>query len=693
MKKLFAIFLLLSITTICAEAQTTYNYGKDHSINDKLPEIDGTDIFSLNIRGYCLNFINGKCIYEIAPIFVPQWNHYYSVELTDLGQNKIIELPYLIRADRPYLYWEKRKLIVTYSNGLIIYSDSDSKKYGAIDLEGNTIIPFKYKKIQDVLKSEEYKDYVMSPQCRKILEKAKELSRFIVIKNKLDDYRRSRFLSDDFLQKAFKNSEDIIFLRRVETSTGNSILDSRFNYITNFIKGNITIDDLDRIKGTTLDKVVTNMVNLNMEKWYKKDEFESIAEFKARTTPEMCRRAQEYYASAAVKLFLDLKMPRPFELGAYDRENESFLIESPVGNVVLKVPFEESISFRNAWEHDEITFSNAEFSTIDDGVTLTELTVKHQQPYIADTSTPYTRYIMDGRTNVASPVIAVVKNPNPIEQQNINPLVNQGTKKVTPADVDLDIPSGTKHRENAFALIIANENYQKLSDVSFARNDGETLAQYCTKTLGIPDNNVKTYFDATYGQMRQALTDMRQIADAFRGDIDLVVYYAGHGAPDEATARAYLLPVDAAGVNSDYCLERDFMLKEIADMNARSAVVIFDACFTGAERTEQSGKMLASVRGVEIEPVGPELPVEKSGILIFNATSGRQSAIPDKDNSHGLFTYFLLKKLRESRGDVNLGDLWNYLESNVSRRSAVLGKVQRPSVYASGAWEFQPFLR
>ncbi|MBQ9474729.1 MAG: hypothetical protein IJU69_00535 [Bacteroidales bacterium] len=50
-----------------------------------------------------------------------------------------------------------------------------------------------------------------------------------------------------------------------------------------------------------------------------------------------------------------------------------------------------------------------------------------------------------------------------------------------------------------------------------------------------------------------------------------------------------------------------------------------------------------------------------------------------------MFTYFLLKKLQETKGDVNYQELSEYLQSNVLQKSSVLGKIQTPSVIPSSA--------
>lgn len=82
---------------------------------------------------------------------------------------------------------------------------------------------------------------------------------------------------------------------------------------------------------------------------------------------------------------------------------------------------------------------------------------------------------------------------------------------------------------------------------------------------------------------------------------------------------------------------------------------------------------------------------------MFSA-AGKQSAIPDDDKGHGLFTYYLLKKLKDSAGRVSYGELWQYLSDNVARRSAVIGKnkIQTPELEISdnarSSWSTMRFI-
>lgn len=267
----------------------------------------------------------------------------------------------------------------------------------------------------------------------------------------------------------------------------------------------------------------------------------------------------------------------------------------------------------------------------------------------------------------------------------------EGKKSVaTPygtADIDKSIPEALSVNENTFAVIIANENYGKLSNVPYAINDGKSFYQYCKHTLGIPDRNLRYYQDATYGDILDALTDIENIDRAFDGDIRVIFYYAGHGAPDEKNKEAFLLPTDASGTSRNVSVPLKEVYNRLGALKALSVTVFLDACFSGATREED---MLLSARSVAVEPKAPRL---SGNVVVVSASSGKETALSYDEKGHGLFTYFLLKKLQESGGTASLGELSEYVSESVNRLSVVINrKSQTPTVSASSdvsnVWKF-----
>lgn len=245
-------------------------------------------------------------------------------------------------------------------------------------------------------------------------------------------------------------------------------------------------------------------------------------------------------------------------------------------------------------------------------------------------------------------------------------------------NVDNNIPVSTTLENKTFAVIFANEDYKRVASVPYAKNDGKVFAEYCKKTLGIPKKNVYYVENATLGDMKYHINLLRKIAQAFNGEAKIILYYAGHGIPDETQKNGYLLPVDGYGndATSGYSLKS--LYSELANIPSKSILVFLDACFSGSQR---DGNMLDSARGVAIKPKN-EMPI--GNVVVFSAASGDETAYPYKEKSHGLFTYFLLKKMQESKGNVSLGELEDYVTKNVEQTSITNNKKsQTPTVMPS----------
>ena len=278
---------------------------------------------------------------------------------------------------------------------------------------------------------------------------------------------------------------------------------------------------------------------------------------------------------------------------------------------------------------------------------------------------------IQNQESITTPTIA--QSPKTENTKAIAPKVEE-----TKADVDVNLPTTTIRNDNTFAVIIANEHYQDVASVPYASNDGAIFAEYCRQSLGLPTTNVHLVKDATLNNMKREINWLKQVSDAYKGSAKIIIYFAGHGIPDEATRDAYLLPVDGFGtdITTGYGLQE--LYATLGDLQAKSITVFLDACFSGSMR---DGNMMASARGVAIKAKNS---APKGNMVVFSAASGEETAYPYKEKRHGLFTYYLLKKLQLSKGNISLGELQSYVADEVSKKSIVVnGKSQTPTVSSS----------
>jgi len=75
-------------------------------------------------------------------------------------------------------------------------------------------------------------------------------------------------------------------------------------------------------------------------------------------------------------------------------------------------------------------------------------------------------------------------------------------------------------------------------------------------------------------------------------------------------------------------------------------------------------------------------------LVIFSASSAEQTSLPYSEKTHGLFTYFLLKKLQETKGNISYQELGAYIRQEVPLKSVLVnGKDQNPEVLYSPSIE------
>lgn len=138
------------------------------------------------------------------------------------------------------------------------------------------------------------------------------------------------------------------------------------------------------------------------------------------------------------------------------------------------------------------------------------------------------------------------------------------------------------------------------------------------------------------------------------------------------------MPVDGRGNNVVTGYRLGELYATLSKNPTASTIVFLDACFSGAER---NGNVVTQARGVAIKSK-QDSPVGE--MVVFSAAQEDETAYPYKEKSHGLFTYYLLKKLQDTKGNVLLGELADYITDEVSRQSIVENaKSQTPSVSAS----------
>jgi hypothetical protein len=433
---------------------------------------------------------------------------------------------------------------------------------------------------------------------------------------------------------------------------------------------------------STFTYFAKNYVEPRISNWQKKGEFEKTSDWQQRVNEttrkamisKLTKEAERRYIATISQ---DIKFK--LSLGDYDADNEVFLINSDQmeSKMLVSVPMNQAQYFKTSWGKLQYT---PQYFVENDQLALAEMRFKMPNGQV---------YKYSNQASLNYRIASVDYNFEPITIDTDNSGSKKGNQTISTvkvsvgkSDVDMNVPVSGATNDKIFAVIIANENYKKEDIVDFALNDGKLFRDYCEKTLGIPVNQIHLVEDATLNDIRGEIEWLKKVADAYKETANIVFYYNGHGIPDYTSNAACLLPVDGYGseVTTGYRLST--LYAQLGALQVKSITVFLDACFSGAQK---NGKMLASLHGKSVtRKIDENKP--SGNTVVFAASANDETAYPYKEKGHGLFTYFLLKKLQESKGNVTLGELGDFITTNVSQQSIVVNsKSQTPTVIPSAA--------
>jgi len=225
-------------------------------------------------------------------------------------------------------------------------------------------------------------------------------------------------------------------------------------------------------------------------------------------------------------------------------------------------------------------------------------------------------------------------------------------------DIEQNIPRTTHRNPHAVALIIAISDYanSNLPRVEYAKRDAEMLREYLVRTLGYDEKNILPMNSdelMTFATMRTYVKSKLPSYLKKDGSSDLFVYYTGHGAPNTSTNEAFFVPYDCdpSFVNSDNAYNMNEFYADIANLKARSKIVVVDACFSGQDG---SGRTLVKNASPALLKVNNALLAGENSVL-FQSSSADQVSNWYPAKKHGMFTYFFLKGIQGAADTSHVG--------------------------------------
>jgi hypothetical protein len=240
------------------------------------------------------------------------------------------------------------------------------------------------------------------------------------------------------------------------------------------------------------------------------------------------------------------------------------------------------------------------------------------------------------------------------------------------------------------ALIIGISDYNNLQQLSFCKNDGNSM--YKTLCWGgyIIPNDRKLIGRINWAEMRKAIIDFFVDSSISPEDI-LIFYYSGHAIPD-IDGDVYM---STSEIDPDAPYRYGFSFSELTKMAQRTiatrVILILDCCYSGAARISKGYE--DDVAKLAYAAVNNKFNASGEGICLLAASQGYQEASVLVEKNHSLFTYYLLDGLQgksnqalDHYGNVTIDTVSRYVYSKIMSLPLEKRPKQRPlrKIEASG---------
>ena len=212
---------------------------------------------------------------------------------------------------------------------------------------------------------------------------------------------------------------------------------------------------------------------------------------------------------------------------------------------------------------------------------------------------------------------------------------------------------------NYHALLIANENYETLEDLTTPIRDINEIEKILAGRYGFV---VRKLTNATEDDIMVTLHDY---ANELGEDDNLLVYYAGRGStPSGEPDRAYWLGVDADPALPNTWLLAEHVSDKIREIGAKRILLVTDSCFS---RRRIQAKSMAIGRGMDPGRFKLMAGFQSRYVL----TSGANVPYYDErgDRSHSMFAKLFMEILRQN-SNVLSGEMLSYELTNRLRDRA-----------------------
>lgn len=224
---------------------------------------------------------------------------------------------------------------------------------------------------------------------------------------------------------------------------------------------------------------------------------------------------------------------------------------------------------------------------------------------------------------------------------------------------------GTYH-----ALVIGNNDYQKLPALKTAVNDARTVDRVLRERYGFKS---RLLVNANRYQILSALNELRE---KLSPQDNLLIYFAGHGELDSINKRGNWLPVDAEPNNSANWIPNSAITDIVNAMQATHVMVVADSCYSGTLSDATVPRYSEALPPAQQKEWLETVATLRARTVL---TSGGVEPVLDIGaGEHSIFARAFIDALSDNKQLMEGYSLYRSVLKNVSAGSAALNQKQTP---------------
>ena len=222
-----------------------------------------------------------------------------------------------------------------------------------------------------------------------------------------------------------------------------------------------------------------------------------------------------------------------------------------------------------------------------------------------------------------------------------------------------------------FALVIGNEEYNKIESLQTPVNDAVNIANLLRDKYGF---EVTVLLNANNIEVMETINDLnKKLTD----EDNLLIYYAGHGERIQSgdLLSGYWLPVNADAPPRDtFWVSNEFVTGHLARIPARRVLVMADSCYAGLLSSSPGYLMLRDAPEYDAEFLRYKLP-KRSRLLL--SSGGDRPVLDEGAPGHSVFAATVLETLRDNERILSGPQLFQAIDGKIRERAEDAGFEQR----------------